>query len=442
MESQFLKVPPNSIEAEEAVLGGLMLSPGAIERVIETLREEAFYLVTHQKIYRAILTLRLEGKPTDAMFVANKLEEIQELHNVGGRSKLADLLDRTVSDVNIDQLSDLLIQKWIRRQIITQFRELLDFAETPANTNEEILAYGSRIIDGFQESITSELKPISEIAIAGFTKLEGVQSGDISPSVKTGYLALDGLTGGLSESTLTIIAGRPSMGKTALGLEIAENISRVAPVVVFSLEMSSQQLVERMICSKSQLPTNIFKMRDIKDFQWDKVVEATNKISGLSIYVNDSRNITPSSILAQCRWAKKRNNGVLGAVVVDYLQLMSKSNQVSNEVSELDAITLAFRQLSGELKVPVILLCQINRGCESRNDKRPLLSDLKGSGAIEQHADMVMILYRDDYYNPQSEEQGIVEINVAKHRNGPTGTVKMLFDRQFTTFRDILPRHQ
>lgn len=428
-----------NIEAEEAILGGILLDAEAISRVKDILREEAFSLPSHRFIYRACLDLSSQGKQTDVLTVRSWLADKGLLDSIGSYTKLMNLVESVVSAVNIDQYCLLVEEKYRRRMLLKTSEEIALLAKETSIELAEVLEKAEEKIFGItQSNVKSGLLPVGDTLAETWKELEAKSQGLIMPGLPCNYYDLDAMTGGFQRSDLIIIAGRPSMGKTAISTSIAYNIAAIhkLPVAIFSLEMSKEQLVQRMLAGEANIESTRLKMGQIAPHEWESISRAMGTISSLPLFLDDTANRTASEMRSQCRRIQAENGGKLGLVMVDYLQLMEGGGS-ENRVQELSKITRSLKGLARELNVPVIVLSQLSRGVEIRQDKRPMMSDLRDSGAIEADADLVIMLYRDEYYHPDTPDRGIAEIIVAKHRNGPTGTVKMLFDPQFTRFRNL-----
>ncbi len=607
--SQSDRLPPQNIAAEEAILGGILLDPEAISRVVELLQPESFAITAHQIIYRATLTLHLQGKPTDLMTVTSWLADSKQLESVGGQMKMAQLVERTVSAVNIDQYALLVIEKSMRRNLIQAAHEIMDSAYDTTIELDQILDIAEqRIFNITQIRPQQNLVSIGETLISTFQEIEDRHEGVTLPGLPCGFYDIDAMTGGFQRSDLIIVAGRPSMGKTALCTNIAYSIAQLhqLPVAIFSLEMSKEQLVQRLLSSEAKIESNRLRAGRISQTEWEPLTVAIGTLSELPIFIDDTPNITVTEMRSKVRRLQAEQGGVLGLILIDYLQLMEGGSD--NRVQELSRITRSLKILARELNVPVIALSQLSRSVEARTNKRPMMSDLRESGcltgdslvtladrgvevpirelvgqsgfavwalneatmklekaivshafstgvkpvftlttrkgrkikatgnhkflktngwcrldqlspqqylclprnlpscvtqnkenvsrergskvanlvqskellllrsydvdwdeivsieftgeeevfdltvprlhnfvanniivhnSIEQDADLVIMLYRDDYYNPDSPDRGIAEVIVTKHRNGPTGTLKLLFDPQFTRFRNL-----
>ena len=576
-------LPPQNIEAEEAILGGILLDPEAINRVSDRLVPEAFYISTHSIIYQAALRLHAQQKPTDLLTITNWLTDHDQLTKIGGRNKLATLIDRTVSAVNIDALAELVMEKYLRRQLIKAGNEIVQLGYQTETELPIVLDQAEqKVFNVTQEKPQTGLVHISDTLIHTFDDIDSRHQGIALPGIPCGFYDLDAMTTGFQRSDLIIVAGRPSMGKclsydseivlengeistiqeiyqnrqgslltlnenwqftitqpsafvddgikpvfrvttrlgraiettithpyltiqgwqkleqftqliyketyqiscdvitnlansdvywdeiisiefvgnkqvydltipqthnfvandicvhnTAFCLNLAHNIAAgyQLPVAVFSLEMSKEQLVQRLLASEARIESSYLRTGRIAQNQWEDLSRAISLLAEIPIFIDDTPNITVTQMRSQARRLQAEQNANLGLIVIDYLQLMEGAGD--NRVQELSRITRSLKGLARELSVPVIALSQLSRGVEARTNKRPMLSDLRESGSIEQDADIVMMLYRDEYYSPDTPDRGIAEVIVAKHRNGPTGTVKLLFDPQFTKFKNL-----
>jgi replicative DNA helicase len=432
------RLPPQNIDAEEAILGGILLDPEALSRVTDLVRPEAFYLSAHQEVYRAMLALQAQGMPTDLMSVTSWLKDRGLLPKIGGQSKLIQLIDRTVSAVNIDQYAILVSDKHMRRKLIQTGSEI-------AHLGYDITSDLSAILDQSEQrlfSITQDrpqngLMSAADVLTHTFQDIESRSLGMVLPGLSCGFYDLDAMTQGFQRSDLVIVAGRPSMGKTSFTMNIARNIAAFhkLPIAVFSLEMSKEQLVQRMLASEVRIESGRLRAGRVSQQEWEPLGHAISALSQVPLFIDDTPNISVTEIRSKARRLQAEQGGALGLILLDYLQLMEGNSD--NRVQELSKITRSLKSLARELNVPVIALSQLSRGVESRTNKRPMMSDLRESGAIEQDADLIMMLYRDEYYNPDTPDRGIAEVIITKHRNGPTGTVKLLFESQFTQFRNM-----
>lgn len=422
-----------NIDAEEAILGAILLDPSAITQVADALPIAAFSLSGHQEIYKAALALHAGGKPTDLMSVSTWLRDRSFLDGIGGPGRLATLADRTVSAVNIDQYAALVLDKWRRRQLLVAGQRLTELAQKTEETLDFCLDQAeqelSRIGRGGDDAL-----PIGDSLAELFDLLESPQEG-----IQTGYYDLDGLVGGFHPGDLILLAGRPSMGKTAFAMEIAQSGADAGEVLFFSLEMSRLQLAQRLVSKLAGVNARCFRRKKneggIPENQVLALTRAAGDVAELPILIADNAfSLSEIRSIARKVAAKGGTNG-LKLIIVDYIQLLG--SEVANRNQEIALISRGLKLLAKELNVPLLCLSQLSRAVESRNDKRPSLSDLRDSGALEQDADIVMMLYRDDYYNPSSPDRGVAEVIVAKHRNGPTGAVRLGFDPELTKFKNL-----
>ncbi|MBD2069863.1 replicative DNA helicase [Leptolyngbya sp. FACHB-671] len=433
------RLPPQNIDAEEAILGGVLLDPEAIGRVAELLRPEAFYISAHQEIYRSALALHGQGRPTDLMSVTSWLYDHGVLDKIGGQSRLAQLVDRTISAVNIDQYAQLVTDKYLRRKLIQVGGEVAQLGYETDTPLEKVLDQSEQKIFGITQSRPQQsLVATADILTSTFSDIESRSLGMVLPGIPCGFYDLDAMTQGFQRSDLIIAAGRPSMGKTSFVLNIARNIAAFhkMPVAVFSLEMSKEQLVYRLLSSEVEIESGRLRAGRISQNEWEPLGHAISALSQLPVFIDDTPNISVTEMRSKARRLQAEQGGALGLILIDYLQLMEGSGS-ENRVQELSRVTRALKGLARELSVPVIALSQLSRGVESRTNKRPMMSDLRESGSIEQDADLIIMLYRDEYYNPDTPDRGVAEIIITKHRNGPVGTVKLLFEPQFTRFRNL-----
>ncbi len=435
------RLPPQNVDAEESILGGILLDPEAIGRVADLLRPEALYISSHKEIYKAALALYSQGKPTDLMSVTTWLYDHKLLEKVGGTSTLAQLVERTVSAVNVDRYAMLVMDKYLRRQLIQAGNEIVQLGYEASTELETVLEQSEQKVfkvAGQRSCAINSVEPVNEILVRNFQEIEEYAQGISQPGLNTGLVEVDRLTGGLQRQDLIILAGRPSTGKTALGLNMAHNIAVLhkLPVVIFSLEMSKEQLTYRLLARIARIECERLKAGRIALGEWEPLSRAVGELSELNIFIDDRANPSIFDIRAALRLVAS-NHGQLGMVLVDYLQLMGSDSNSSFRVQELDKITRSLKQLAKDFNVPVVCISQLNRGVENRQDKRPTISDLRDSGAIEQVADLVALVYREDYYNSNTPDRGIVEMIVGKQRNGSTGTIKLFFEREYSRFIDL-----
>lgn len=430
-------LPPQNIEAEESILGGILLDPKALGKISDSLIPEAFYVTTHQDIYRAALALQEKKKPTDLMTVSSWLQDNHLLDEIGGMPRLIQLIERTVSAANIDRYAELVMEKYMRRQLISTSGEIIELARDTTLDLENIFDESEQKIFRLTQKRPQEgLIFLGDTLIETFNKIEQMHETTTLPGIETQFYDLDAMTSGLQPSDLIIIAGRPSMGKTSFALNIAYNIAQQnLPVAVFSLEMSKEQLTQRLLSSETHIESNRIRSARLSQNDLEKVFNGLDKLLKLPIYIDDTPNLTVGQMRSQVRRLQTEKKGQIGLVLIDYLQLMGEGGD--NRVQELSKITRSLKALAREINAPVIALSQLSRAVESRNNKRPMMSDLRESGALEQDSDLIMMLYRDEYYNPDSLDRGLAEVIITKHRNGPTGTIKLLFQSEFTKFLNL-----
>lgn len=442
-----IKLPPHSLEAEQSVLGGILLENWAWDRVADLINEQDFYAAAHRAIWRQITRLIDEGKPVDVITVAEALATHNQLEEVGGLAYLADLADNTPSAANIRRYAEIVRERSVLRKLAEVGVEIAESAYNPAGRPVsqildeaearvfEIREAGARGVRGFLE-----LKPLLIEAVNRIDELYNRDTPTEVTGVPTGFTDLDAKTSGLQPGDLIIVAGRPSMGKTAFSLNIAENVALEAklPVAVFSMEMAANQLVMRLLGSVGRLDQHKLRTGRIGDEEWHKLTYAIGALDEAPIYIDESPGLTAMEVRARARrLARQCKDGRLGLIVIDYLQLMSGTGSGENRATEISEISRSLKSLAKELHVPVIALSQLNRSLESRPNKRPVMSDLRESGAIEQDADLILFIYRDEVYNPDSPDKGTAEIIIGKQRNGPTGTVRLTFLGEYTRFENF-----
>lgn len=435
------KVPPNDIEAEQAVLGSMLTDKDAVVSAIEILKPEDFYREDNKAIYGAILNLYNRAEPVDIITLKAELVSIGKFDVVGGLEYLATLPDMAPTSANIDKYIKIVEEKSMLRNLIQTANQIISLGYDPTQEVESIMDEAEKkIFNVMQKRNQKGYTPIKEVLVDTFEQLEKLynQKQHIT-GVPTGFSDLDYKTAGLHESDLILIAARPAMGKTAFALNLATNAALRAkvPVAIFSLEMSKEQLVNRVLCSEAMVDSNKVRTGKVDDEDWVKLAGALGPLSESSIFIDDTPGISIMEIRAKCRKLKLEKN--IGLVVIDYLQLVTGSNakRGGSREQEISEISRSLKILAKEINVPVIALSQLSRAAEQRPDHRPMLSDLRESGAIEQDADIVMFLYRDDYYNPESEKKNIAEVILAKHRAGSTGTIELLWLGNYTKFANI-----
>ncbi len=433
------QVPPQNLEAEEAVLGGILLDPDALGRIADVLRPEAFYLSAHREIFRTALMLHSQGKPTDLTAMAAWLADTGHLEKVGGSNRLVELVERTLSTASIDQVARLVMDKYLRRQLIRSGNEVIRLGFDQAKPMEQVLDEAEQQIFAIsQEKPSVGLTPTAEILTSTFNEIESRSLGTSVAGIPCNFYDLDAITQGLQRSDLIIVAGRPAMGKTSIVLNIAKNVAQIhqLPVCLFSLEMSKEQLTYRLLSMEVGIESGRLRTGRLQQEEWPLLGQGINTLGQLPLFIDDKPNAGVLEMRSLCRRLMAEQGKELGLIVIDYLQLMEGTTP-DNRVQELSRITRGLKGMARELNVPVMALSQLSRGVESRTNKRPMLSDLRESGSIEQDADLVLMIYRDEYYNPETADRGITEVIVTKHRNGPVGTVKLLFEPQFTRFRNL-----
>jgi replicative DNA helicase len=427
-------LPPTNIEAEEAILGSILFDPGAISIVAATVPVEAFYVAAHQQIYRAVLELHNKDKLTDFMGVSTWLKDHKSLKGAGGTAKLSQLLNRTVSTTNIDRYINLVLEKYQRRQLIVAASSIEDLAYDNATELETVFNTSEEKIFNLTTNKQDKFKPLP-ISVALASVFEKIEQGS-SPAYPTGLEDLDTLIGGLIKQDLIIIAARASMGKTWLACHLANHIAteQQKPVVFFSAEMSNEQLTKRFLSMHSGIDSSRLMHNEIYEDEYDVLVSGLTKLAELPIIIDDTpaTRLTPSKVRSVLRKIRS-DQGELGLVVLDYIQKLG-DRAAGNRAQTLGKFSGAFKDIAKEFDVPFVALAQINRGVESQANKRPLMSDIKDSGDIEQDMDLGLMLYRDEYYNPDTTELGIMEIIVGKNRNGSTGNCHIQFDPSIGRF--------
>jgi replicative DNA helicase len=431
-------IPPQNIEAEESILGGVLLDPEAMGRIVDILVVNAFYVQAHRDLYKGLLILHAQGKPTDLITLTSWLQDQKLFEKIGGTTKLANLVDRTVSAVNIDRYAHLVMDKYVRRQLIAGGNDIIDLGYDTTKPLEEVLDESEqKIFRLTQERPQEGLTPIAETIVETFNNIEELHQEITLPGLSCGFYDLDAMTSGFQRSDLVIIAGRPAMGKTSFSLNVAVNIAKEhrLPVAVFSLEMSKEQLVQRLLAGEAQIESNRLRSGRLTQSDMEPLINAVESLSDVPLFIDDTANLTVAQMRSQARKLQAEQGGKLGLILLDYLQLMEGSSD--NRVQEISKITRSLKGLARELNVPILALSQLSRGVESRTNKRPMMSDLRESGSIEQDADLIIMLYRDSYYNPDSPDHDIAEVIITKHRNGPTGTVKLIFQPELTKFLNL-----
>lgn len=436
------RVPPQNIEAEQSVLGAMLLEREAIFRVMEFLKPEDFYRDSHRIIYEVILELAETGQPVDLITVTNSLRDKGELEKIGGVTYVATLANLVPTAANAEYYARIVEEKALSRALISVTTRISARGYEGSENPEELLDEAERsILELAQRRSTDSFTPIKDILIKTFEDIEHIYNnrGKIT-GVPTGFIELDNMTNGFQAGDLAILAARPSMGKTAFAILCGQYaaLKHQIPVAIFSLEMSKEQLVQRMLCSEAMVDAHKVRTGNIADEDWGKLSEAARHLSRAPIYLDDTGAATVREVRSKCRRLKVEKG--LGLVIIDYLQLMTGGKRIENRQQEIADISRKLKGLAKELHVPVLALSQLSRAVESRTDKRPMMSDLRESGSIEQDADIIMFIYRDEYYNPDSEKKGIAEIIMAKQRNGSVGSVELGFFKEFVKFVNLAKR--
>jgi replicative DNA helicase len=446
VDDNLRKVPPQNLEAEASVLGGILLENEAINRVLEILAPADFYRESHRKIFRAMMELSDRNEPADLITLSEILKAKGELEAVGGSTYLASLADQVPTAANIAHYARIIREKAILRQLINSATDIATRGFEEQGNVDEFLDAAERVIfDIAEKKIKSAFVSIGDMIKDTLKAVERLyERKELVTGVPTGFKDLDKLTAGLQPSELIIVAGRPSMGKTALALNIATYASLNAGigVAIFSLEMAREQLVLRMLCSEARVDNSKVRAGYLGERDFPKLANAAGRLHEALIYIDDTPAISVLELRAKTRRLIRDREKKLGLVIVDYLQLMRGMGAASNREQEISEISRSLKALAKELRVPVIALSQLNRRVEDRGDRRPMMADLRESGAIEQDADVIAFIYRDEVYNQKSQDKGIAEVIVAKQRNGPIDTVRLAFLNEYTRFEDLAARDE
>ncbi|KGM54999.1 DNA helicase [Lysobacter daejeonensis GH1-9] len=438
-----LRVPPQSVEAEQAVLGGLMLDPNAYDRIADQLNDNDFYRRDHQLIYRAIAELAQKSKPFDAVTLGEWFESMGLAEQVAGGAYLIELASTTPSAANILAYAEIVRDKAVLRQLIDVGTGIVNDGFQPDGRDSDmILEEAEKQVLAIAQSRTSGRSDFTDVQKALVEAFDVLQTryanGGSVTGLPTGYTEFDELTAGLQKTDLIILAARPAMGKTTLALNMAEfaAFKSKQPVAVFSMEMSASQLALRLISSVGRVNAQRLRTGQLEDEDWSRVTSAIRQLKEVKIFIDDEPGLSPVKLAAKARRLKREHG--LGLIVIDYLQLMSVPGNNENRATEISEISRSLKGLAKELQVPVIALSQLNRSLETRADKRPVMADLRESGAIEQDADMIVFIYRDDYYNKEnSPDKGLAEVIIGKQRSGPTGSIKLKFFGEYTRFDNL-----
>ena len=438
----FQNVPPHDDAAELAVLGAMFLDREAASLALEMLTGEDFYRPDHRQVFEAAEELYHSGVPIDMITVKNKLEEKQVFEQIGGLPFLANISTSVGSSANMRHYAAIVEEKSVLRRLIRTANNISQMSyEGKTNVNAIMDTAEKGIFDIMQNRHSDQFHHIRDIAVDSIEKIEDIyRSKGKLTGVPTGFVDFDQKTAGLQKSDLILLAARPSMGKTAFALNIIQNaaIRSNVPTAVFSLEMSREQLVNRMLCSEAMLDAQRLRTGELTDSDWADLIQAMGPLSQAPIYIDDTPGVTPMEVRSKCRRLKVEKG--LGLIVIDYLQLMSGNSRNDSRQQEISEISRSLKAIAREMEAPVIALSQLSRACEQRADHRPMLSDLRESGAIEQDADVVAFLYRDEYYFPDTEKKNQAELIIAKQRNGPTGTVDLTWMGQYTKFGNFLKK--
>jgi replicative DNA helicase len=443
------RVPPHDLDAERAVIGAMLVSETAIAHVAERLSPEDYYSEVHRIIYGAMMRLYSRGEPIDQLTLTNELRSVGDFDKVGGRAYVFQIVESVPTAANAGRYAEIVRGKSLLRDIIDVGSRIAEDAfREPEDVDEALDAAEQLIYDVSNRTLREHLAPVSELAPGALEMIQRLYEaeGEVT-GVESGFEDLDRLTTGFHKSDLIILAARPAMGKTAIALNMIWHAAgtKGLSVAIFSLEMSKEQLVQRLISQNTRIPAQALRSGNVRAEDWPKLVRGVAQVSRAPIWIDDTAGVTLMEIRAKVRrlqsQLKARGEGALSLVVVDYLQLMvGQNNRSENRQQEIAEISRGLKVLARDLDVPVLAIAQLSRAVEQRHDKRPLLSDLRDSGALEQDADMVMFLYRDEYYNPDSDDKGIAEVIIGKHRNGPTGKVQLAWMEQYTKFASLARR--
>ena len=434
------RTPPQDLAAERGVLGGMMLSKDAIADVVETVRGADFYRPAHEMIYEAIIDLYGRGEPADLVTVSDELSKRGELQRVGGGAYLADLIDMVPTAANAGFYAEIVVERAQLRRLVEAGTRIvqLGFAADGGEVDEVINEAQAQIYAVTERGQSEDFLPLGEVIDETLNAIEATQNrGGQVTGVPTGFAELDELTQGLHGGQMIIFAGRPAMGKTTLGMDVlrSASIHNGQASVIFSLEMDKTEITMRLLSAESQVPMNRMRDGSMDDRDWQAMARAMSRIADAPLFMDDSANMSLMEIRAKCRRLKQKHD--LQLVVIDYLQLMSSGKKVESRQQEVSEFSRALKLLAKEIDVPVIAISQLNRGSEQRTDKTPMMSDLRESGSIEQDADVILLIHREDYYEKESARAGEADLIVAKHRNGATKTVPVAFEGHYSRFKDM-----
>ncbi|SHE39308.1 replicative DNA helicase [Alkalibacter saccharofermentans DSM 14828] len=441
MSENMIKVPPNNIDAEQSVLGAMLVSKDAISTATELITDsDMFYNAQHKAIFDGIVELFKEDLPVDLITLTNKLKDTNVLEKVGGRGYLAELIDNVPVSTNVRTYCDIVKEKALLRSLISSSMEVINECYTNGDDADEVLEMAEKnIFELSQRQKTGDFVHIKEALVGTLESIEDIQKNNNTiTGVPTGFTDLDHMTAGMQKADLVLIAARPSMGKTALALNVAQHAAVKAKksVAIFSLEMSKELLTQRMLCSEAHINSQNLRTGNLTDKDWQKLAYATSVLSSSKIYIDDTPGVTVMEMRSKTRRLKLEHG--LDMILIDYLQLMEGSKRSENRQQEISAISRSLKALAREMQCPVIALSQLSRAPDARTDHRPILSDLRESGAIEQDADVVMMLFRNHYYSKDPEDKNIAELNIAKQRNGSTGVIKLSWHEEYTQFGNLV----
>ena len=446
MSTETAKIPPQNTEAEASLLGAILIDGDAIVKIADNISADDFYEERHRRIYEAMRTLYERHSPVDVLTLSDQLKGTGFLEMVGGASYLTELTNFVPTAAHVEQYAEIVAQKAMRRRLIKASQDIVGLGYDEAQSLHELIEEAeSKLFEVSQRHVKQDVISLETILSDSFDRLDELHKdkGKIR-GVSTGFKDLDNLLAGLQRSDLFVLAARPSMGKTAMVLNLAHNVALGAaePVLIFSLEMSKEQLVDRMLARESGVDAWALRTGNLTDTDFEKLGQAMGSLSEAQIYIDDTPGITVSDLRTKAR--REAHQRPLGLIIVDYLQLMSGGSRFGNEsnhVQEISEISRGLKGIARELNVPLIALSQLSRSVESRNPQIPQLADLRESGSLEQDADVVAFLYREDYYNPDTERKNIMDVFIKKHRNGPTGGIELYFDREKQRIRSIDNKH-
>ncbi|MFF2796681.1 replicative DNA helicase [Lysinibacillus xylanilyticus] len=434
------RVPPHNREAEQSVIGAIFLDPQSLITASEILLADDFYHNAHKQIFETMLRLSDQGKAIDVVTVTEELSAKKEIEDVGGLSYLLELANAVPTAANVAHYAKIVEEKALLRRLIRVATKIVEDGYTREDEVEALLGEAEKkMMEVANRKNAGDFKHVKDVLVETFDNIEQLQSqkGDVT-GIPTGFRDLDNITAGFQRNDLIIVAARPSVGKTAFALNVAQSVAVQARenVAIFSLEMGAEQLVMRMLCAEGNIDAQVLRTGALTTEDWGKLTMAMGSLSNSGIFIDDTPGVRINEIRAKCRRLAQENG--LGMILIDYLQLIQGSGKPGeNRQQEVSEISRSLKGLARELKVPVIALSQLSRGVEQRQDKRPMMSDLRESGSIEQDADIVAFLYRDDYYDKESESKNMIEIIIAKQRNGPTGTVTLAFKKEFNKFINV-----